>query len=258
MKNRNTRLNKLWAAVATLAVAWAGHAHSDTLNVAVASNFIAAMESIEEAFESQSSHEIRLIRGSSGKHYAQIRSGAPFDVFLSADQLRPRRLVEEGSALPTSLGTYAQGQLALWSRQEGLMLDDKYLLDSNDYRTIAIANPRLAPYGQAAQEYFDYLQFDPRERGQLVLGENIAQTLQFAYSGNADLALVAYSQTLALTDQQAGSVWLVPAAAHEPIRQDMVLLSDTPAAWEFAAFMASKAVEALLLQHGYLLPEASP
>lgn len=258
MKHSNCRLKRLSAALAVLAAAWLGNAHGETLNVAVASNFIAAMESIESAFESQSTHEIQLIRGSSGKHYAQIRSGAPFDVFLSADQVRPRRLIEEGSALPTSLRTYAQGQLALWSRQEGLSLDDKYLLDSNVYRTIAIANPRLAPYGQAAQEFFEYLQFDPRQRGQLVLGENIAQTLQFAYSGNADLALVAFSQTLALNEERAGSVWLVPAAAHEPIRQDMVLLSDTPAAWEFAAFMASETVEALLLQHGYLLPELGP
>lgn len=230
-------------------------ASAETLNVAVASNFAGAAESIKTAFESQSQHRIQLIRGSSGKHYAQIRSGAPFDVFLSADQLRPQRLVEEGRALASSLQTYAVGQLALWSAQQSLPLSAEYLLDSSNYNTIAIANPRLAPYGLAAQELFDFLQLDPAASGQLVIGENIAQAFQFAYSGNADLALVAHSQTLA-PNVQGGSAWLVPSHYHRPVRQDMVLLRNSDAGQEFVAFMSSDLVGQLLLQHGYLLPRA--
>ena len=170
-------------------------AYAETLNVAVASNFVAAMQHIKRAFEGNSAHELRIIRGSSGKHYAQITNGAPFDVFLSADQGRPRRLVEEGLAEESGLSTYALGQLALWSRKKDLELDRDYLSNTSNYRVIAIANPRLAPYGQAAAELFSSLGVESLVSGRLVMGENIAQAFQFAFSGNADLGLVAYSQT---------------------------------------------------------------
>jgi len=231
---------------------------AETVNVAVASNFVAAMQHIEQAFEGNSVHEIRIIRGSSGKHYAQIRNGAPFDVFLSADQLRPRRLVEEGIAEESSLTTYAQGQLALWSRQNDLQLDREYLLNTNNYNVIAIANPRLAPYGQAAAEVFSHLGLESLVSERLVMGENIAQAFQFVFSGNADLGLVAYSQTLSPNLRRQGSVWLVPSELHQPIKQDMVILSDSTAVLEFATFMKSDAVRDILLSSGYLLPEAAP
>jgi molybdate transport system substrate-binding protein len=233
-------------------------AFAETLNVAVASNFVAAMQRIQRAFEANSEHEIRLIRGSSGKHYAQISNGAPFDVFLSADQLRPRRLAEEGIAEESDIATYAHGQLALWSRQNDLQLGREYLLNTDNYDVIAIANPRLAPYGQAATEVFRYLDLEPVISHRLVMGENIAQAFQFVFSGNADLGLVAYSQAMSPNLRDKGSVWLVPGELHQPIKQDMVILSDSTAADEFAAFMNSNTVRDILLSSGYLLPQGTP
>lgn len=233
-------------------------AFGETLNVAVASNFVAAMQSIKQAFETNSEHEIRIIRGSSGKHYAQISNGAPFDAFLSADQLRPRRLIEEGFAHESALSTYAQGQLALWSRESGLVLGKETLLNTNNYRVIAIANPRLAPYGLAATEVFSSLGLDSLGSAKLVMGENIAQAFQFAFSGNADLGLVAYSQVLSPNILGQGSVWLVPSELHQPIKQDMLILSGSAAALEFAAFMKGAVVREILLDGGYLLPEGAP
>lgn len=229
-------------------------AYGETLNVAVAANFVAALEAIQIEFEAESEHTIRIIRGSSGKHYAQIRSGAPFDVFLSADASRPQRLLEEGVAVADSLNTYALGQLALWSREPGIALGEEYLANSANYTTIAMANPRVAPYGQAAAELLEYLGITELVGQKRVLGENIAQTFQFAYSGNADLGLVAYSQTLSANIRAQGSTWLVPTHLHQPIRQDLVLLKDSTAAREFVAFMDSAVVAQILLQHGYLLP----
>ena len=231
---------------------------AETLNVAVASNFVAAMQRIEEAFEGNSEHEVRLIRGSSGKHYAQIRNGAPFDIFLSADQLRPRRLVEEGIAKESDLTTYAQGQLALWSRQNDVQLGREYLSNTRNYGVIAIANPRLAPYGQAATEVFSHLGLESQLSQRLVMGENIAQAFQFAFSGNADIGLIAYSQAISPNMRAMGSVWLVPSELHLPIKQDMVILSDSSAALEFAAFMKSDTVRDILLASGYLLPDGAP
>jgi molybdate transport system substrate-binding protein len=234
------------------------YVYAETLNVAVASNFVAAMQHIKRAFEGNSAHELRIIRGSSGKHYAQITNGAPFDVFLSADQGRPRRLVEEGLAEESGLSTYALGQLALWSRKKDLELDRDYLSNTSNYHVIAIANPRLAPYGQAAAELFSSLGVESLVSGRLVMGENIAQAFQFAFSGNADLGLVAYSQTESPNLSGQGSVWLVPSELHQPIKQDMVILIDSAAAFEFSSFMKSAVVRDILLTNGYLLPEATP
>lgn len=244
--------------LATMLVVSCGPLFADTLNIAVASNFVAAMQRIEEAFESSSDHEITLIRGSSGKHYAQIVNGAPFDVFLSADQERPRRLVEEGIAKETSLSTYAQGQLALWSRDSELDLDKQYLLNTEGYRRIAIANPRLAPYGQAAEQVFTSLGIESQLIGKRVMGENVAQAFQFAFSGNADLGLIAYSQALSPEIRSKGAVWLVPGELYQPIRQDMVILKDSAATAEFGKFMKSEAVRHILTANGYLIAEDSP
>ena len=243
--------------MAALSLSLGAVAIADTLNVAVASNFVAALESIEAAFEAESLHDLRIIRGSSGKHYAQIINGAPFDVFLSADQIRPRRLAEEGVAVPGSLRTYALGQLALWSRVEGLPLEEKYIMNTDNYNVIAIANPRLAPYGQAAVEVFKSLGISEQLQDKLVQGENIAQAFQFAYSGNADLGLIAYSQMLSANINVKGSSWLLPSELYQPIRQDMVLLTDSEAAWQFRAFMSGSVAREALATNGYLLPEES-
>tara|TARA_B110000858_G_C17810161_1_gene480739 strand:- start:5707 stop:6411 length:705 start_codon:yes stop_codon:yes gene_type:complete len=231
---------------------------ADTLNVAVASNFVSAMEPIQRAFEDASEHKLRIIRGSSGKHYAQIHNGAPFDVFLSADQLRPRRLVEEGIAEESGLNTYALGRLVLWSRQNDLLIDREYLLNTDNYTVIAMANPRLAPYGQAATEVLRHLGLEPLISERVVMGENAAQAFQFAFSGNADLGLVAYSQALSPKLHGQGAFWLIPSEHHEPIKQDMLILTDSTATLEFSAFMKSTAVRDILLRSGYLLPVRAP
>lgn len=228
---------------------------AESLNVAVASNFAPTMESIKQEFEQSSSHSLKLIKGSSGKHYAQISHGAPFDVFLSADQLRPQRLEAQGLIVEASRRTYAIGQLALWSRQPELMLDLSYLSEPTNYRRLAIANPNLAPYGKAAMEVLAGVALFDELRPKLVRGENVAQTFQFAYSGSVPLAIVAYSQVLA--SPVAGSYWLLPTSLHEPIRQDMVLLTRSPASLEFARFMSGPVVSAILRDSGYLVPEPS-
>ena len=250
--------HRVCCSLLTIFLPWSASAWAETLNVAVASNFIAAMGHIKLAFEDNSEHKLRIIRGSSGKHYAQITNGAPFDIFLSADQRRPRRLVEEGLAKESGLTTYAHGQLALWSKQNNLQLNREYLLNTNNYCVIAIANPRLAPYGKAANELLSILGLESLVREKVVMGENIAQAFQFAFSANADLGLVAYSQTESPNLRGQGSVWLVPSNLHRPIKQDMVILTDSAAALEFSSFMKSAVVRAILLTSGYLLPEVAP
>lgn len=229
---------------------------ADSINVAVASNFVKTMEEIKKAFEEDSEHDIQIIRGSSGKHYAQIRNGAPFDVFLSADQQRPRNLVDEGYALSGSLKTYALGRLVLWTANEqSPPMGKQYLLNTDSYQRIAIANPRLAPYGQAAMELIAALQLEKSLAGKLVMGENVSQTFQFVFSRNADAGLVAYSQVLSPTVSGVGSYWLIPDSYYQAIRQDMVVLIDSSASRGFARFMHSDRVAAILLGSGYLLPE---
>ncbi len=231
---------------------------ADTLNVAVASNFASAAEAIKKAFEEGTEHKIRLIRGSSGKHYAQIRNGAPFDVFLSADQQRPQRLVDEGRGIRDSRKTYAHGQLALWSSNDQLILGENYLLNTESYTRIAIANPRLAPYGQAAIELLTALKLNDSLGDKLVTGENVAQTFQFVFSGNADAGLVAYSQVLSSVVGGHGAHWLVPGCYYQAIKQDMVLLTESSASREFAEFMLSDNVSNILPDYGYLVPGISP
>lgn len=231
---------------------------ADTLNIAVASNFATTAELVGDAFEKSSGHTVRFIRGSSGKHYAQIRNGAPFDVFLSADQQRPRRLLEEGHGVEGSLVTYAQGQLALWTPTTDLLLDENYLLNTVSLSHLSMANPRLAPYGMAATELLRRLKVHECLQPKLVMGENVGQAFQFVYSGNADAGLVAYSQILALESRSMGSHWLIPNHYYSPIKQDMILLSNSSASHEFLSFMFSKTVAQILLDSGYNLPGEAP
>lgn len=231
---------------------------AETVNVAVASNFVSTLERIEIAFEAGSDHDLRIVRGSSGKHYAQISNGAPFDVFMSADQMRPKRLMEDGRAVAGSLRTYAIGQLALWSATDGNVLGREYLLNTDNYQSISMANPRLAPYGFAASQLIENLGLTESLEGKTVTGENIAQAFQFAYSGNAELGIVAYSQTLAEALSGRGSSWKIPNELHDPIAQDMVIIKDSQAARDFAKFMDGHEVRSILLDSGYLLPERLP
>ncbi len=198
---------------------------ADEVNVAVAANFTAPMNVIAADFEKETGHKARLAIGSSGRFYAQIRNGAPFQVFLSADDEVPAKLVEEGLAERASRFTYAIGSLALWSAKPGLVDAKGEILRTDKFSKLAIANPKTAPYGRAAIETLTKLGLLAAVTPKFVQGENIAQTFQFVQSGNADLGFVALSQVIRDGKVSDGSAWLVPAGMHEPIRQDAVLLS---------------------------------
>lgn len=207
----------LLVAVWSPAVALAGTAH-----IAVASNFSGPMKTLALQFEQATGHTLTISTGATGKFYAQIKHGAPFDVLLAADDATPARLLREGDAVVTT--TYAIGRLVLWSAQAGLIDGSDAVLRANRFQRLAIANPKLAPYGAAAMEVLDRLKLTPRIKSKMVMGENIAQTYQFVASGNAELGLVALSQVMADGRFVGGSAWLVPSSLHTPIRQDAALL----------------------------------
>lgn len=216
--------------------------------VAVAANFVRPAERLVADFADMRGGEVALVAGSTGKLYAQIRNGAPFDVFLAADQRRPALLEDEGLALAGSRFTYAVGRLALWSGREGVELHAD-TLRRGDYRKLAIANPELAPYGQAAREVLSRLGSLARAQERLVTAESVGQAFALAATGNADLGLVAAAQAR----RAHGSLWLVPERLHEPIRQDAVMLArarDNATAAAFVAFLRTDA-RAVIASLGY-------
>lgn len=229
-------------------------AAADTLRVAVASNFNAAAQAITSAFETATGHEVILAFGSTGKHYAQIRHGAPFDVFLAADRERPARLEAEGLAIAGSRFTYAVGQLALWSPQPGLLDENGQILSTGHFRHLAIANPRLAPYGHAARQVLEKQGLWASLQDRLVQGENIGQTFRFVHSGGAGLGFVALSQVRQPEQPLAGSLWLPPAELYDPIEQQAVLLRDRPAGRTFVAYLQGDTARAIMRDHGYQTP----
>jgi len=241
-------------ALLLLVPAWPTQVLADPVRVAVASNFTAAAEEIVRAFEARTGHRVSLSPGSTGRHYAQIRLGAPFVVFLAADAERPRRLEEEGRALPGTRFTYAIGRLALWSRDPGRVDRAGRVLRSGHLRRLAIANPRLAPYGRAAREVMERLGVWERLQTHLVRGENVAQAFQYVASGNAEAGFVAWSQLRALPADRRGSTWRVPADLHGAIEQQAVLLREDPVGREFLDFLRGAEAASILADLGYDLP----
>ncbi|MDR0780345.1 MAG: molybdate ABC transporter substrate-binding protein [Pseudomonadales bacterium] len=225
-------------------------AQAEQIHVAVASNFSDTLAELGQLFQAATGHELVLSPGASGTIYTQITHGAPFDVFFSADEALPQRLLQEGLASQT--GLYARGALVLWSQNPALVDADGTVLRNGNFRHLAFANPALAPYGVAAQETLTALGLWQELQGKLVQGENITQTLQFIASGNAELGFIAASQYVALAGH--GSAWAVPAALYTPIRQSYALLQDNPASRALLAFLNTSAAQALLERSGYLLP----
>jgi len=224
--------------------------------VAVAANFQEVAEKLETMFEEASGHSLTVTTGSTGKLYAQIRNGAPFDVFLAADQARPERLEAEGNAVPGSRFTYAVGQLTLWSADAGGVADGLETLKAGDFDNLAIANPDLAPYGLAARQTLQHYGLWDALSDRIVMGQNIGQTFSMVATGNAPLGFVAKSYVLSPRNDQPGSRWDVPAAAYEPIRQDAVMLkraADNPAALAFADFLRSDEARAVIERFGYVV-----
>jgi len=233
------------------AVAFAPCARAAEAHVAVAANFAVAAKRMAPAFRAASGHTLVLSSGSTGKFYAQIRSGAPFDVLLSADEETPRRLESEKLAVAGSRFTYAVGRLALWSPKPGF--SDETSLRTPGVNRLAIANPRLAPYGAAARETLERLGLWETMRPKLVQGENIAQTFQFVASGSADAGFVALSQ-IRENEARAGSHWIVPERFHSPLRQDAALLSrgaGNDAARAFLSYLKSAPARERIRAYGY-------
>jgi len=221
------------------------------VRVAVASNFAEPARAIAEGFEQASGHAVALSFGSTGKLYAQIRNGAPFQVFLAADVERPRLLEEQGVALPGSRFAYAMGHLVLWSPMPGYVDPAGKVLAAGDFRHLAIANPKLAPYGRAAREVLKHLGLWEVLQARLVRGDNIGQTFQFVQSGNAELGLVAWSQVRRSGQPPFGSWWDVPRAFYSPIEQQAVLLADDAAARAFLTYLRGAEARAIIRSYGY-------
>jgi len=227
---------------------------AEEITVAAASNFRPAMRVLAKRFEADTGHKIRLIFGSTGKQYAQIVNGAPFDAFFAADVARPLKLEQEGLAVAGSRYTYALGKLVLWSSQAGFVDDEGKVLQQGTFQRLALANPALAPYGKAAQETLEALGLWESLSDRLVRGENVGQTFQFISSGNAQLGFVAMSQLKHPKNPVKGSYWEVPGQFYQPIEQQAVLLLDTPSGREFLEFTRSWDALKIISASGYSVP----
>lgn len=241
----------------TLAIAimlLAGGAQADEIQVAVAANFTAPMKRIAADFEKDTGHKAQLAFGATGKFYAQIKNGAPFEVFLAADDATPAKLEAEGAAVAGTRFTYATGRLVLWSAKPGYVNDKGDALRKNDFRHLSIANPKLAPYGAAAVEALTALKLLDTARTKFVQAENIGQAHQFVATGNAELGFVALSQVMKDGKIAEGSGWIVPGTLHQPIRQDAVILAKgkgKPAAEALVAYLKGDKAKAVIKSFGY-------
>jgi molybdate transport system substrate-binding protein len=225
------------------------------LKVAVAANFIAPMHKLIADFEQQSNHQVTLVSGSSGRFFAQIYHGAPFDVFLSADAEKPKKLVDLGLAIPNSVFTYAYGRLVLWSADRKQEVNAKTLSEKS-FNHLAIANAKLAPYGKAAKEVLLQLGLVKQTRAKWVVGENISQTYQFVASQNAEYGFIAASQVPNLKQG-----WLVPENLHQAIQQDAVILTrakGNSAAFELVEYLQSPSAAVIIQDYGYQVASTSP
>jgi molybdate transport system substrate-binding protein len=237
-----------------LALVVAHGAHAAEVQVAVAANFTAPMQKIAALFEQDTGHKAVLSFGATGKFYAQIANGAPFGVLLAADDTTPEKIGKEGLGDGATRFTYAIGQLVLWSKQPGYVDAEGKVLAKSDWKHIAIANPKLAPYGLAAMQTLDKLGLTAQVQPRVVTGENIGQTYQFAASGNAPLGFVALSQVMEDGKLREGSAWVVPAGMHEPIRQDAIVLKPGQgheAAAALMQYLRGDKARAIIKSYGY-------
>ena len=223
-------------------------------HLAVAANFAAPMKRISAEFEKSTGHKLVVSVGSTGKFYAQIINGAPFDVFLSADDETPFRLEKEGFAVAGTRFTYATGRLVLWSASPARVDDKGAVLARHDFKYLAIAAPKAAPYGAAAMEAMTKLGVLPQLQTKLVTGESIGQVFGMVSTGNADLGFVAMSQVFEGGKLNGGSAWVVPANLHSPLTQDAVLLvrgKANPAALQLLTYLKSAQAKAIMNSFGY-------
>ena len=261
-KRRSTRRGILRTSVrrhiafALLAPAGFSGVQAEQATVAVAANFAWPMAELEAVFESAAEHELTTVRGSTRQLYTQIVNGAPYDVFLAADREHPRRLAQEGAAVEASRFTYALGRLALWTREPEFTEDlTVHLLAGGEFRRLAIANPRLAPYGAAAKETLESMGLWESLRPKIVLGENAGQAFAMVETRNAELGLIALSGVVAYSGSAAHVP--VPPEHHSPILQDAILLTrgqNNAAARAFVSFLRRPQARRIIAEAGYELP----
>ena len=241
--------------LAAALAAFAFSAHADEIQVAVAANFSAAAQKIAAQFEKDTGNTVKLSFGATGKFYAQIEAGAPFDVLLAADQTTPGKLVTEGKGVPTTLRTYAVGKLVLWSADPSLVDARGDVLNSDKWKHLSVADAKLAPYGQAAKETLAALKLTDAVQARVVTAENIGQAYQFVQTGNAELGFVALGQVQPPDGSRTpGSVWLVPDNLYTPIKQDVVVIAATKvpkAATAFVDYLAGDKARAVIKAYGY-------
>lgn len=245
---------KLRLAFAIAALMSSAFARADEVQVAVAANFTAPMQQIAPEFEKATGHKAVASFGATGKFYAQIKNGAPFEILLSADDETPTKLAKEGAAVADSQFTYARGKLVLWSAKPDVVDDKGEVLRKAGFDHIALANPKLAPYGAAAVEAMKALAVHDALAPKFVTAENIGQTFQFVKSGNAALGFIALSQVTKDNKLTEGSAWLVPANLYQPIRQDAIVLDKgkgKPAAEALMKFLQGDQAKAVIRSYGY-------
>lgn len=231
-----------------------GAAHAAEAQVAVAANFAEPMKAIAAVLQKTTGHTLKISTGASGAFYTQIKNGAPFDVFLSADNERPEMLEKDGLAQPGTRFTYATGRLVLWSVKAGRVDGQGAVLNAPDLGKVAYANPKTAPYGAAAVQVLNRLGLTNALTPKLVQGESIGQTFNFVKTGNADVGFVAMSQVLDGGQLKEGSMWVVPQPSHDPIRQDAVLLkrgAGNEAAQALLKLLQSPNIKNLIRSYGY-------
>lgn len=251
--NRPPLLHRTLSALGLAALMLPG-AHAGEVSVAVAANFTAPMQKIAAQFEQDTGHKAVLSFGATGKFYAQIKNGAPFGILLAADDSTPEKIAREGLGEGATRFTYAIGQLVLWSKQPGYVDAEGKVLQKTDWQHIAIANPKLAPYGLAAMQTLDKLGLTAQVQPRVVTGENIGQTYQFAASGNAQLGFVALSQVTEDGKLREGSAWVVPGNLHGPIRQDAIVLKPgqgNAAAAALMDYLRGAKARAVIKSYGY-------
>ncbi|MFA6014435.1 MAG: molybdate ABC transporter substrate-binding protein [Gallionellaceae bacterium] len=250
---KSIKLNMLGTLLATMAQV----ANAGEVSAAVAANFTEPVKQIVESFQKDTGHIVKLSFGSSGKFTSQIKEGAPFDVFLAADEKNPKLLEKEGLAVEGTRFVYALGKLVLWSAQPGYVDERGHVLRKGTYNKIAYADPKLAPYGLAAKETLEDMGLWNVVQNKMVTGESITQTYQFAATGNAELAFIALSQITKDGKVTEGSWWIVPAHLYNPIKQAAVQLSaakDKEAAKAFLAYLKSDKAVSIIRNFGYELP----
>lgn len=251
---------KSWCFLVFFLTGLSFNADAETTLVAVASDFTKPMTEIAAEFEKATGHQAKLSFGSSGKAFAQIQSGAPFEVYLSASEKYPLELEKSVFAVPNSHFVYALGKLVLWSSKPDYVDGKGDILKTAQFKHIAIADPNHAPYGVVAEEVMKNLGVLEKLRPLFVEGENIAQTYQFVSTGNAELGFVALAQVIDINTGKiaSGSGWIIPDELHSPFRQTAVLLKkgeENPAARALVEFLKSKSALAIIEKYGFGLPK---